>query len=126
MIVGTGIDVCEVERMRSAITSGHGKRFLERVFTPDEVAYAESKANSFERFAARFAAKEAALKALGTGWGEGASWLEVEVRNQPSGRPELILHGKTAAIADRLGVKSISVSLSHTATQAMAIVILES
>jgi holo-[acyl-carrier protein] synthase len=125
MIVGSGIDVCEVDRIQTAIQSSYGRRFVERVFTQLEVAYAESKANKFERYAARFAAKEAGMKALGTGWRGGLSWHDLEVANLPSGRPTLRLSGKAAEIAERLGVRKISLSLTHTAAQAVAMVLLE-
>ena len=126
MIVGTGIDLCEVDRIEKAMASPHGARFRERVFTSGEIAYAEPKANRAERYAARFAAKEAGMKALGTGWQNGVSWHDLEVVNLPSGRPTLRLHGKAAEIAERLGVRNVSLSLTHTSRQAMALVILES
>jgi holo-[acyl-carrier protein] synthase len=125
MIVGSGIDVCEVDRIQTAIQSSYGHRFVERVFTQLEIAYAESKANKFERYAARFAAKEAGMKALGTGWRGGLSWRDLEVANLPSGRPTLRLNGKAAEIAEQLGVRQISLSLTHTAAQGVAVVILE-
>jgi holo-[acyl-carrier protein] synthase len=126
MIAGTGIDLCEVERIEKVMAAPHGRRFRDRVFTAGEIAYAESKANRAERYAARFAAKEAGMKALGTGWRNGLSWHDLEVVNLASGRPTLRLHGKAAEIAERLGVRNISLSLTHTARQAMALVILES
>jgi len=126
VILGTGIDLCEVERIEKAITAAHGARFLERVFTSGEIAYAESKANRAERYAARFAAKEAGMKALGTGWRSGLGWHDLEVLNLASGLPVLRLHGGAAEIAERLGVRNVSLSLTHTARQAMALVILES
>jgi holo-[acyl-carrier protein] synthase len=125
MIVGSGIDICEVDRIQTAIQSSYGRRFVERVFTQLEISYAESKANKFERYAARFAAKEAGMKALGTGWRGGLTWRDLEVANLPSGRPALRLSGKAAEIAERLGVRQISLSLTHTAAQALAVVILE-
>ena len=124
MITGSGIDLCEVARIKQAIER-HGRRFLERVFTPREIEYAERKANRYERYAARFAAKEAGMKALGTGWRRGVRWQDFEVTNLASGRPTLILHGRAAEIARELGVEHISLSLTHTAEQAMAMVILE-
>lgn len=124
MIVGTGVDLCEVPRIRQAIER-HGARFTGRVFTDTESAYAESKANRYERYAARFAAKEAAMKALGTGWRGGIAWRDFEVTNHASGRPTLRFHGKAAEIAQKHGVRNISLSLTHTAEQAMAMVILE-
>ena len=126
MIAGTGIDLCEVENIERAMTAAYGERFRDRVFTAGEIAYAESKANKFERYAARFAAKEAGMKALGTGWGEGVSWHDLEVINPASGRPALVLHGRAAEVAQGLGVRAISLSLTHTKSQAMALVILES
>lgn len=124
MIVGTGVDLCEVERIEQAIER-HGRRFVERIFTEREAAYAEQKANKYERYAARFAAKEAGMKALGTGWHGGLGWRDLEVTNLPSGRPTLAFHGKAAEFAERLGVRNISLSLTHTTLQAMALVILE-
>jgi holo-[acyl-carrier protein] synthase len=126
VIIGTGIDLCEVDRIEKAMASPHGERFRERVFTAGEIAYAESKANRAERYAARFAAKEAGMKALGTGWQHGVSWHDLEVSNLPSGRPTLRLHGKAAEIAGRLGARNVSLSITHTTRQAMALVILES
>ena len=124
-ILGTGVDLCEVDRIVKAIESSHGKRLVERVYTPRESAYAWSKANKYERFAARFAAKEAGMKALGTGWRGGIGWQDLEVVNLPSGRPTLKLHGQAAERAEKMGVKNISLSLTHTASMAMAMVILE-
>ncbi len=124
MIVGSGVDLCEVQRIKDAIAR-HGRRFLERIYTEREIAYAESKANLYERFAARFAAKEAGMKALGTGWHGGVRWRDFEVTNLPSGRPTLQFHGKAAEYARQLGVENISLSITHTSMQAMAIVILE-
>lgn len=126
MIVGSGMDVCEVARVRKALDAGHGERFKQRVFTAREIAYAERRANPYERFAARFAAKEAGMKALGTGWREGVRWQDVEVINLPSGQPTLQLHGKAAEAARSLGVRNISLSLTHTPELALAIVTLES
>ena len=125
MIIGTGVDLCEVERIEKALKAAHGPRLMERVFTRLESDYALSKANRYERFAARFAAKEAGMKALGTGWREGVGWLDLEVVNLSSGRPTLVLHCKAAEQAEKLGVTNISLSLTHTASTAMAMVILE-
>ena len=124
MILGTGIDLSEVPRIRASIEK-YGDRFLTRVYTEGERAYVERKANKFERYAARFAAKEAGMKALGTGWRRGVTWHDFEVANLPSGRPTLKLHGVARQIADRLGVKHISLSLTHTAENGMAFVIFE-
>jgi len=125
MIVGTGIDIAEVARIRQSIER-FGERFLQRVFTAGEIRYCDSKANRFERYAARFAAKEAAMKALGTGWNHGISWRDCEVVRQPGGRPTIAFDGKAAEFAAKLGVKNAALSLTHTAEQAIAQVILES
>jgi holo-[acyl-carrier protein] synthase len=125
VIVGIGADLAEVDRIRDVI-GRHGRRFIERIYTPAEIAYVERKANRFERYAARFAAKEAGMKAIGTGWRRGVRWQDFEVANLPSGRPTLRLHGVAAAIAKSLNVANIALSLTHTAQQGMAIVILES
>lgn len=124
MIAGTGLDVAEVDRIRAAIER-FGRRFIERVYTPAEIAYVERKANRFERYAARFAAKEAGMKAIGTGWRHGVRWRDFEVANLPSGKPALILHGVAERFAQRLGVKTISLSITHSAAIAVAFVILE-
>ena len=124
MIVGSGVDLCEVHRIQQAIAR-YGSRFVDRIYTEREIAYAQSKANLYERYAARFAAKEAGMKAIGTGWHGGVRWRDFEVINLPSGRPTLQFHGKAAEYAQRLGVQSVSLSITHTSVQAMAIVILE-
>ncbi len=124
MIVGLGIDITEVQRVEEAVAR-HGRRFLERVFTPAEIAYCESHKNRFERYAARFAAKEAAMKALGTGWRRGIRWVDLEVVNLPSGKPTLRFSGVAAELAARLGAGNIVLSMTHTVAQAMAEVILE-
>ncbi len=125
MIVGMGVDIAEVPRVQAAIER-YGVRFLNRIFTPAEIRYCDPKANKYERFAARFAAKEAALKAIGTGWKLGVTWQDVEVVRLPSGKPTMEFHGRAAEFAHRLGMKSVSVSLSHTEQIAIAQVILES
>ena len=124
MIVGMGVDIAEVPRVQAAIER-YGDRFLKRLFTEAEIRYCESKANKYERFAARFAAKEAALKAIGTGWKRGVAWLDVEVVKLPSGKPTLAFRGKAAEFAQRLGVRNASISLTHTEQVAYAQVILE-
>jgi holo-[acyl-carrier protein] synthase len=125
MVVGTGIDVVEIERVARSIER-YGSRFLERVYTAGEIAYCQRKRrNAAESFAARFAAKEAAAKALGTGISFGVTWRELEVGREPAGRPLLLLHGRAAEIAAFLGVRRSSLSITHTRTQSMALVILE-
>jgi len=124
MIVGTGVDIAEVTRIKAA-GERYGERFLNRVFTPEEIRYCTSKANTGERLAARFAAKEAGMKAIGTGLRHGVTWQDVEVVRQPGGRPGLRLTGKAAEFAAALGCKRIHLSLSHTEEHAIAHVILE-
>jgi holo-[acyl-carrier protein] synthase len=124
VILGTGIDLAEVSRIRLAVER-YGQRFVDRIYTPAEIAYVERKANRFERYAARFAAKEAGMKAIGTGWRRGVTWHDFEVKNLPGGRPTLLLHGEAAKVAAGLGVKRTSLSLTHTSEQGMAFVILE-
>jgi holo-[acyl-carrier protein] synthase len=125
MIVGTGIDIAEVPRIRASLER-FGARFMRRIYTDEEIRYCQSKANAAERFAGRFAAKEAGMKALGTGWNHGVRWRDIEVLRKPGSRPTLQFHGKAAEFAARLCVKNISLSITHTAEQAMAMVILES
>ena len=124
MILGTGIDITEVPRVAEAI-SRFGERFLHRIYTEGEIRYCESKANRIERYAARFAAKEASMKALGTGWSRGIRWRDIEVYREPGRRPTIRFHGRAGEFAARMGVKNVALSLSHTAEQAIASVILE-
>jgi holo-[acyl-carrier protein] synthase len=124
MIVGTGVDLAEVPRIRASIER-FGARFIDRIYTPAEIAYVERKANRWERYAARFAAKEAGMKAIGTGWRHGVRWQDFEVANLPSGKPTLRLHGVAARVAAKLGVRNVSLSITHTAELGMAHVILE-
>src|SRR6202051_4317392 len=125
MIIGTGIDIAEVPRIQQAIER-FGDRFLQRIYTEGEMRYCDSKANRVERYAARFAAKEAAMKALGTGWNHGVRWRDCEVSLLPGGRPTIHFHGKAGEIAAKMGVKNAALSISHTEEQAIAQVILES
>ncbi len=124
MILGTGIDIAEVPRIRESIER-FGDRFLRRIFTDGEIRYCEEKASRFESYAARFAAKEAGMKALGTGWSHGVRWRDIEVVRLEGQRPTLQFHGEAAAIAAKLGTKNIALSLTHTSGQALAHVILE-
>ena len=125
MILGTGIDVIDINRIAHAVEL-YGDRFLRRIYTAGEIAYCQRKRrNAAESFAARFAAKEAGAKALGTGIGFGVTWREIEVGREPAGRPLLLLHGRAAEIARQLGVRNTSISITHTATQSWALVILE-
>ncbi len=124
MIVGIGIDLEDVDRVRRSIER-FGARFLERVYTPAEIAYVEAKANKYERYAARFAAKEAGMKALGTGWDQGVHWKHLEVVNSPEGCPKLLLSGGARRRADALGATRTHISMSHTRARAVAQVVLE-
>src|SRR6202167_2478025 len=124
MGLGLGSDLIEIARIEKSIQR-FGTRFLERVFTPAEIAYCQTKRHAAESFAARFAAKEAGAKALGTGISYGVSWLEFEVVREPSGRASLQFHGRAAQIAKRLGFSTVALSLTHTAELASASVVLE-
>jgi holo-[acyl-carrier protein] synthase len=124
MLIGTGVDLIEIERIAHSVER-FGNRFLRRVYTDSEIAYCRRKRSSAESFAARFAAKEAGAKALGTGISRGVTWTEFEVKREPSGRPLLALSGRAEALAKELGVKSISLSLTHTREMAMAMVLME-
>jgi holo-[acyl-carrier protein] synthase len=124
LIVGTGVDLAEVDRIRASMER-FGERFRNRVFTAGEIAYVEKKANKYERYAGRFAAKEAGMKAIGTGWKRGVRWHDFEVVNLPSGRPTLRLHGVAAEVAKEMGVTAVQLSITHTAQLGMAHVILE-
>ncbi len=124
MILGTGVDIAEVSRIRESIER-FGDRFLHRIFTDSEISYCEQKATRFESYAARFAAKEAGMKALGTGWSHGVRWRDIEVVRPKGQRPTVQFHGEAAAIAAKLGTKNIALSLTHTSEQALANVILE-
>jgi holo-[acyl-carrier protein] synthase len=122
MIDGIGIDMIEVDRIKQNIQNGE---FKEMIFSENEINYCESKANKFEHYAARFAAKEAFFKALGTGWSEGTNFNEVEIINSENGKPEIVLNGTTQKTLSALGIIKILVSLSHLKTLATAVVIIE-
>lgn len=124
MIIGSGIDLAEIGRIEQSIER-YGSRFLNRIYTAAEQAYCLRKRKSSESFAARFAAKEAGAKALGTGISHGVSWLEIEVVREPGGRPALKFHSRASQIAARLGVTHIALSITHTTDLAMASVVLE-
>jgi holo-[acyl-carrier protein] synthase len=124
MILGVGTDLIEISRIRKSIDR-YGEHFLHRVYTAGEIAYCSRKKQSAESYASRFAAKEAAAKALGTGISHGVSWRELEVTRQPGMRPEIRFHGRAASIAQSLGVRHASLSLTHSRDLAMAYVMLE-
>jgi holo-[acyl-carrier protein] synthase len=125
MVVGLGTDIIEIARVQSSIDR-YGDQFLQRVFTEGEIAYCRrKKRNAAESFAARFAAKEAGAKALGTGISRGVSWREIEVTRAPGERPELRFSGRAAERATALGVRHIALTLTHSRDVAMAVVIVE-
>jgi holo-[acyl-carrier protein] synthase len=124
MIEGVGTDLIEVARLEQAARR-HGDRFLHRVFTPSEMAYCRSQHHAFQSFAARFAAKEAFLKALGTRLRDGISWQDMDIVRDGAGRPDLMLAGRALELATARGVTRVFVSLSHTAEYGMAVVVLE-
>jgi len=125
MVLGLGTDLIETKRVQESIER-YGERFLERIFTEGEIAYCMRKRkNAAESFAARFAAKEAGAKALGTGISHGVSWKEFEVRREASGRPTLHLSGRAAELAEAMGVRRVQLSLTHSRELALAVVVAE-
>lgn len=124
MIVGLGYDLLDVARVEKML--GHDFGLAETLFTTSEIRYCREKRYPARHFAARFAAKEALLKALGTGYRNGVSWLHIEVRNDRQGRPGIVLHGKVEELAQTKNVARIHVSLTHTADYAAASIVLES
>lgn len=124
MVVGIGTDLTEIVRIERSVAR-FGTRFLERVFTPGEIAYCQQKKAAAESFAARFAAKEAGAKALGTGISQGVGWRDFEVIRARSGKPSLVLHGRAAELGAALGVRGITLSLTHTREMALAVVVME-
>ena len=121
MISAIGIDLIEIDRIQAAVTRW-GDRFLNRVYTPAEVAYCFKKGENYPSLAARFAAKEAAMKALGTGWKRGVRWVDLEVTRKPGSAPQMVLHGRSGELA---AGRRFLVSLTHTDTQAITVVIAE-
>ena len=124
MVLGLGTDLIETGRVEETIER-FGERFLERIFSPGEIAYCRRKKNAAESFAARFAAKEAGAKALGTGISRGVTWKEFEVRREASGKPSLHLSGRAAELAGAMGVRRIQLSLTHSREFALAVVVVE-
>ncbi len=118
-IVAHGIDLVDCPRIEAMIER-HGERFIQRVFTEAEQAYAGANKNEIEKLAGRFAAKEAVLKLMGTGWRGKIAWTDVEIINNSTGQPEVVLSGEVEKIARKLGIKHISVSITHTANFAIA------
>jgi len=125
MIIGTGIDLCGVGRIRKMIAD-HGDRFLARTYTEAEVAYARRRKKGFEEtLAGRFAAKEAVMKALGTGWAQGVEFRGIEILNEPTGKPYVVLHGSTAERASVMGVTAWHITITHTEDLAIASAVAE-
>lgn len=124
MVLGLGTDLIETRRVEESIKR-FGDRFLERIFSPGEIAYCKRKKNAAESFAARFAAKEAGAKALGTGISRGVNWKEFEVKREASGKPSLHLSGRAAELAGAMGVRRIQLSLTHSREFALAVVVVE-
>ena len=124
MVLGLGTDLIEIERIQASMDR-FGERFLERIFTAGEIAYCMRKKNAAESFAARFAAKEAGAKALGTGISRGVSWKEFEVKREASGKPTLSLSGRAAELAGMMGIRRVELSLTHSRELAMAVVLVE-
>jgi holo-[acyl-carrier protein] synthase len=118
-IVSHGIDMVDCERLSESIEK-HGDRFLNRVFTTAELGYCQDRKRELEHLAGRFAAKEAVLKVLGTGWTNGIAWDEIEILNEPSGRPVVHLHGRCRELADEMHLANILISISHIETHAIA------
>jgi len=118
-VIGHGIDIIECQRI-DAVWRRHGQRFLQRVFTPHEIDYCLAKRDPLPSLTGRFAAKEAVLKVIGTGWTGSIAWTDIEVSNDPAGQPTVKLAGHTAQIAKKLGIKRIALSISHTQNHATA------
>jgi holo-[acyl-carrier protein] synthase len=126
MMLGVGVDVCEIARLERALGGRAGSRFRLRTFTPAEVAYCDGRRRtSAQSYAATFAAKEAVLKALGTGWAEGLGWHDVEIVRDGHGAPGVVLHGAALARARRGGTRRVHLTLSHGGGLAVAVAVLE-
>ncbi|MGH7830404.1 MAG: holo-ACP synthase [Candidatus Binatia bacterium] len=126
MVIGVGVDMVEVARIQRALEDPKiGQRFRDRVYTGSEIQYCEKRLRKYESYAGRFAAKEAVMKALGHGWGSRMGWLDIEIVSRPGGKPEVCLHNKASTLASELGVRHLSVSITHTQHYAMAYLIAE-
>ena len=124
MIFGIGIDLVEVDRLRSSVKK-FGDKFLNRIFTENEIKYCQTKFNSYQHYAVRFAAKEALLKAIGTGLRSGMTWHQIEIVNDTQAKPSIITYGECQKFLQKLEIKKIELSLSHTKDHGVAVVILE-
>ncbi len=118
-IIGIGTDITECLRIARMIER-HGELFIDRVYTPDEISYCQSRKQSTQHFAGRWAAKEALLKALGTGWRKGITWRDLEIRNEASGKPVVAVRGGAKDVVEQLGISKLLVSISHCRTHATA------
>lgn len=126
MIIGVGIDLIEVARVQRALEHPKtGPRFRSRVYTGREIEYCEARRRKYESYAGRFAAKEAVMKALGTGWSGRVSWLDIEVVPAPGGKPEIHLNNPASALAEAQGIRHFFLSITHTREHAMASVVAE-
>ncbi len=123
MIFGIGTDIIEVERVARMVA--RGRQYLETIFTVKEIEYCEPKSRKAEHYAARYAAKEATLKALGIGWRDGFAFSDIEVINDELGKPQVLLYGKVKRFFDRYQIKRTSISLSHSKESAVAVIVLE-
>jgi holo-[acyl-carrier protein] synthase len=123
MIKGTGVDIIEISRIKSAIERDN--KFINKIFTVNEIEYCESKAKKAQHYAARFASKEAFFKALGTGWRNGMSWTDIDINNDSLGKPDIKLSGETLLFFNKLKLSSISLSISHSKKYAVGFVIIE-
>ena len=123
MVVGIGLDIVEVARIAKALRGS--KSITERVFTPEVIRYCSQRKNKYQHFAGRFAAKEAALKALGTGWQAGIRWRDVETTAGPTGQPELTLYGKAAAIFKESKARRSLLTITHSTDYAVACVVID-
>lgn len=118
-IIGIGTDITECLRIARMIER-HGELFINRVYTPEEIKYCQSRAQSTQHFTGRWAAKEAILKALGTGWRRGIGWRDIEVRNEAGGKPIVAVRGGVKEVVEQLGITKLLVSISHCRTYATA------
>jgi holo-[acyl-carrier protein] synthase len=123
MIIGTGVDIVEVSRIKNAAVRWK-ENFLKRIFTDKELNYSKERTTSYQHLAARFAAKEAVLKALGNGWTNRVEWKDIEIWNEKSGKPNVRLSGEVERLSKKMGVGDIIISMSHTRTYAVANAIL--
>ena len=121
-IIGVGTDITECLRIARMIER-HGELFIDRVYTAEEIAYCQTRKQSTQHFTGRWAAKEAILKAIGTGWVRGITWRDMEIRNDPSGRPLVAVRGGVKEVVEKLGISEIQVSISHCHTHATAVAI---